>query len=288
MPEPADATTHEVRAAGGVLWREREDRLEVAVVHRPRYDDWSFPKGKLDPGEQWVTGAVREVREETGFDAVPGRSLGVSRYRVLDRGRDVPKTVQWWAMRATDGAFVPGREVDRLAWLDVAAARSRVTAVRDSAPLDAFLLHPPRTALVLLVRHASAGRAAGFDGPDERRPLDATGRRQAQQLAALLALYAPARVLSAPVLRCLQTVQPLAQRLGLPVQPDDDLPESAVGRLPGRLLDLAALDGTTVACSQGGVIPVAVDRLARSGGLAPFDPRTARPASGRCRSPTAA
>jgi 8-oxo-dGTP pyrophosphatase MutT (NUDIX family) len=104
----------EVRAAGGVVWREGQDGREIAVVHRPRYDDWSLPKGKLLPGEGWLEGALREVEEETGLRAEPGEELEPARYP--DRkGRD--KLVRWWSMRAVDGSFKPNDEVDELRWL---------------------------------------------------------------------------------------------------------------------------------------------------------------------------
>lgn len=248
------------------------------MVHRPRYDDWSLPKGKLDKGEHGVLAAVREVCEETGFSAVVGRTLGESRYRVLDGGRDVPKTVRWWAMRATGGQFTPGPEVDEVVWLDVAAASRRVNAGRDNGPLSVFAQHPPETTTVLLVRHGSAGRRQEWDGPDLERPLDERGRAQARALATVLPAYAPGRVLSAPALRCRQTVESLAAALSLPVEVDIDLAEQSYEALPGRLLALGGDPVATVACSQGGAIPYGVDALAADSGLA-LDSTSAKKAS---------
>jgi ADP-ribose pyrophosphatase YjhB (NUDIX family) len=125
-------------------------QVQVALVHRPKYDDWSLPKGKLEPEEPWVVGGVREVREETGFVAVPGRTLGESRYRVLDRGRDAPKTVRWWAMRCLEGAFTPSREVDALRWVPGEQALAMASAF-DVAPLTAFVQGPVETTTVLLL-----------------------------------------------------------------------------------------------------------------------------------------
>ena len=257
-----------VQAAGGVLWRRIAGEVRVAVVHRPRYDDWSLPKGKLDRGEHSVLAALREVCEETGFAAVVGRTLGESRYRVLDGGRDVPKSVRWWAMKATTGHFTPGPEVNELVWLDVAAARRRLHADRDNGPLTAFVQHPPETTTVLLVRHGSAGRRQEWSGPDLERPLDDRGLAQARALATVLPAYGPGRVLSAPALRCRQTVQPLADDLGLSVEVDADLSEQSSDALPGRLLELAADRVPTVACSQGGAIPPGLSALAAGSGLA--------------------
>jgi 8-oxo-dGTP pyrophosphatase MutT (NUDIX family) len=103
-----------VRAAGGVVVRTGDRGPEIAIVHRPRYDDWSLPKGKLYEGESWEDGALREVEEETGMRCELGRELAPARYR--DRhGR--PKLVRWWLMHPTDGEFAPGSEVDELRWL---------------------------------------------------------------------------------------------------------------------------------------------------------------------------
>ena len=256
-----------VRAAGGVLWRELDGEVRVAVVHRPRYDDWSLPKGKLEPGELEAAAAVREVQEETGFSCVVGRGLGVTRYRVLDKGRDVPKRVRWWALEARDGAFVPDREVDRLEWLTVSQALRRVTAGTDDALLQRFAACPARTSTVLLVRHGLAGRRDEWVGDDAVRPLDEVGEGQARALADLLPLWAPTAVLSAPALRCRTTVEPAAERLRLVVQVDGDLAEDAAERLPGRLRALGATGETVVACSQGGAIGAAVAELTAEAGL---------------------
>ncbi|MGW1374056.1 NUDIX hydrolase [Streptomyces sp. NPDC002446] len=126
-----------VRAAGCVLWRRAatEDGLEIGLVHRPKYDDWSHPKGKLKRGEDPLAGAVREVAEETGMDCRPGAPLPTACY--LAGGR--PKQVRYWAAEAVAGAFTPSAEVDRLAWLTPAEARGRLTHERDRPLVDALL-----------------------------------------------------------------------------------------------------------------------------------------------------
>ena len=109
----------EVKAAGGVLWRRSGDGLEVAVVHRPRYDDWSLPKGKLDAGESFEDAALREVEEETGMRCRLGREIGETHYQ--DRkGR--PKVVRYWAMDECQGEFRANEEVDELRWVSIDAA----------------------------------------------------------------------------------------------------------------------------------------------------------------------
>jgi 8-oxo-dGTP pyrophosphatase MutT (NUDIX family) len=124
-----------VQAAGGVVWRQATDGVEVLLVHRPRYGDWSLPKGKLDPGETEAEAAVREVEEETGLRCELGPEVATSSY-VDGKGR--PKTARYWAMACGDGTFHPSDEVDEVAWLSLDDARDRISYDRDAAILDAF------------------------------------------------------------------------------------------------------------------------------------------------------
>ncbi len=121
--------TRPVLAAGGVVRRTRDGRTEIAVVHRPRYDDWSLPKGKLDPGEDPAAGALREVEEETGLRCRIGDEAGSVSY--VDGGR--PKLVRYWLMDPESGTFVPGAEVDLLRWLPVDRALPVLSYAHDRA-----------------------------------------------------------------------------------------------------------------------------------------------------------
>ena len=133
-----------VRAAGGVVWRAGESGMpEVLVVHRPKYHDWTFPKGKQEPGETDEETALREVEEETGFTCHLGPELPGTSY--IDRkGR--PKTVRYFVMTVAGGAFVPGDEVDEVRWLRPAAARALLSYDRDVVVLDAFSTTPSERA----------------------------------------------------------------------------------------------------------------------------------------------
>ncbi|MEV5148851.1 NUDIX hydrolase [Streptomyces sp. NPDC052727] len=126
-----------VQAAGCVLWRRSavSGDLEICLVHRPKYDDWSHPKGKLKQGEDPLAGALREVAEETGYTAEPGGELPTLRYTANGR----PKRVRYWAAEAVSGHFTPNDEVDRILWLATAAARDRLTQPRDGDLVDALL-----------------------------------------------------------------------------------------------------------------------------------------------------
>lgn len=260
---------HVIRAAGGVLWRHaaspgREGAMEIAVIHRPRYDDWTIPKGKLASGESEIEGAVREVMEETGFRARLGRPLGQVRYlKAAGAGRR-PKVVRYWAMRAEGGGFSPNREVDELRWLSPAEAQTLLTHERDRQLVEKLVRGPVLTSSVLLVRHASAGERDKWSG-DRGRPLDERGWDQAQELTRLLARHAVEQIVSADYVRCVQTVQPLGDAVGLkiveePLFSEDGYPgheEEALALVRGYAVPADA----TVVCSQGNVIPDLLGRL---------------------------
>ena len=247
-----------VYAAGAVLWRPTDSAnpgLEIAVIHRPRYDDWSLPKGKVDPGETAPVAAVREVVEETGHRAILGRRLDMVSYPV-DQG---VKKVYYWAARSTGGEFTPGNEVDQLVWLPIADAMQKLNYTQDRKMLRHFTKNPADTHTVLVVRHGTAGRKSRFSGDDAKRPLDKRGRAQAEALVPQLLAFGPSDVYAADRLRCHQTVEPLAEELGVTVHNEPTLTEEACAKNPKRgrhrMLRIAEQEGTPVICTQGKVIP---------------------------------
>lgn len=266
-----------IDAAGAVVWRpDPDDRtgrtLQIALVHRPRYDDWSLPKGKLEPGEGTRAAAVREVAEETGFPVVLGRRLGQVHYPVT-RPRRATKFVDYYAAMALAGRFTPNDEVDALRWCPPEEATRRLSYPHDAGIVAAFGELPPDLTALLLVRHAKAGSRAKWDGPDEQRPLSANGRRQVPPLRALAGLYAPDRVHSAPLVRCVDTVAQIAADAGVSVLTEPLLSEKgyvgAEESAVARLLEIVAGGGCPVVSSQGGVIPDLLSRVADSAGSAP-------------------
>lgn len=219
-----DQPCGEIHAAGAVLWRPGADGMEVAVVHRSRYGDWSLPKGKRMDREHILITAVREVWEETGVRAVLGRRLASTSY-VAD-GR--PKRVDYWAAHPAGqpgpagAGLPPGDEVDEVAWLGPAAARERLSYPRDVEVLDSFTAGPPDTRPIVLVRHTatvskSQWQASG-GGDDLARPLSPRGVVQAMLLAEILSCVAPSRLISSAAERCAATLRPYASMTGAEIE----------------------------------------------------------------------
>ena len=262
-----------IRAAGGVLWRSASSGIEVALVHRPRYDDWSLPKGKLAAGEHPLLGAYREVTEETGVRPVVGRRLPDQRYTT----RRGPKVVSYWVMHGSAGSVAAAGEVGRMAWLPLELARERLSYPGDAEMLDLLGEHPDGRAM-LVVRHGRAGDPDDWSAEDDLRPLDPTGRRQAHALARVLPIFGVSRVLSARPVRCVDTVAPLATNIGVDVELEPTVGEQEYAAHPDtglRRIRALADDGATAAvCSQGEVIPDLVARLARENGVPMPEPRS--------------
>lgn len=264
-----------VRAAGGVVWRAAGNgsqgmEVEIAIIHRPRYDDWSIPKGKLAAGETSFDGALREVFEETGYRVRPGRTLGEVRY-MKQNGARREKVVHYWAMQAVGGAFTPSREVDDLRWVALDEASEALTRDSDREILERFNSGPVLTRSVLLVRHASAGSRSEWKGADRDRPLDETGHRQAGELVRLLSRFDVQELVAADYMRCVQTLEPLGKSVGLPIRQEPLLSEEGfAGREEEAVKSIRELgtNGDSVAaCSQRQVMPDLLERLAAEDGV---------------------
>jgi 8-oxo-dGTP diphosphatase len=246
-----------VLAAGAVLWRCNGDSAtpDVAIIHRPRYDDWSLPKGKVEPGETEPVTAVREVREETGYSSHLGRRLVAVSYPV-EQGI---KKVRYWAATKVDGEFSPNAEVDELKWLPVAEAMKQLAYPHDRKVLRRFTRQPAATQTVIIVRHGTAGSKSRYKGDDRKRPLDKHGRAQAESLVGVLLAFGANTLYAADRVRCHQTLEPLAEELGTaihsePLLNEENYPESRKAARH-RVLEIAASGGTPVICTQGKVIP---------------------------------
>ncbi len=295
-------------AGGGAPGRSGTDAggpLEVLAVHRPRYDDWSLPKGKLERGEHPLVAAVREVVEETGVRPLPGRRLPTVRY-VDGEGR--PKTVQWWLgtvgrVEARDG----DDEVDEQRWLPLEHAGLTLTQPMDVDLLAGVAglldrdaqsgragLDPetgpdrdgtpglvPEPALVLL-RHGSARSRRSWDGPELERPLEAEGLAQADRLVALLDALGAVRLVTSAAARCRQTVEPWLRASGTPSEVSPELTEQAGDDDPARPLAVltaaagARAGGPQVLCTHrpvlGGLLDAATGGTWRTGRAKPLRP----------------
>lgn len=266
-------------AAGAVLWREVEGKLLVAVIHRARYDDWSFPKGKQDPGECLPETAVREIREETGLKIKLGVRLKVVRYFV---GDNIPKEVHYWAARVSDSAlakskFEPSEEVAEVTWKTPEDARRVLTYEFDQQILDEvmelYVSKSLRTKPVIVVRHAKATPRSDWKGgkglDDGHRPLLPAGSLQANALIPLLGAFAPQRLVTSPWVRCKTTLAPYAKRRKMKLIERSQLSELGNKNGPQRtekvIQDLIE-DGRSVAiCTHRPALPTIIDVISRFG-----------------------
>lgn len=259
-----------IPAAGTVPWRRRRDALQVALVHRPKYDDWSWAKGKLDPGEDWPVAAVRETQEETGLEVRLGRPLPGTAYTILGRsGEPATKVVRYWAAEVVGGTGELANEIDEVRWLDVATAHDRLDYARDRDQLRALVRADATGTLstwaLAVVRHAKARSRSSWDRADPLRPLDKRGLAQAAALVPLLAAYGVRRLVSSSSVRCADTLRPYAAAMGLPVKLKDSLSEEGFEADPTgsvrqleRLLDRG---GPVALCTHGPVLPPLLQAL---------------------------
>ena len=268
-----------VHAAGGVLWRGDPRRPEVALVHRPRYDDWSLPKGKAKPAEHLIVTACREVREETGSELVMGPYLTVVRYRTRTSGRMADKVVPYWSMRCTDEHFEPNREVDAVEWMSVAAAERYADKPTDRVVLEAFRRSPRTTTPLMLVRNAAT--SAGRRGlPTRRVPrLNSSGREQAEALAAVLGEVGATTLLTADMPSCVDTLRPFASVSGTPITRIKELTRPGfTGRersVTSRVRGLARQE-TLAVCGPNRVISALLELLSHEAPAPPPRERTLR------------
>ena len=260
-----------IDAAGAVVWRVEKGRLEVLLIHRPRYDDWSWPKGKLEAGETAPECAVREVAEETGQDVVLGARLPGLAYRVSN---GTEKVVDYWAAQLA-GKRSPAlrarptfpraakSEVDRSIWLDVEAANVKLTRPQDRVPLhhlaDLYETDRLRTWAVLVARHGRATKRAGWQGSEASRPLTKEGAQQAAELVPVLAAFGVGSVISSPWARCEKTLRPYAKKTGVPLTLDPALTESSHKKRPQQAFEVIAetleAGRSAVVCTHRPVLP---------------------------------
>ena len=252
----------QVQAAGAVVLRDGNGGREVLMVHRPAYDDWSFPKGKLDRGEHITACAVREVEEETGVRIRLGVPLRSQRYPV----KGGVKVVQYWSGIVIDpaapgaDAYVPNDEIDEATWWPIDKAARILTYRYDRRTLREALRTRQATRTLIVLRHGEARTRGAWRTDDYLRPLLAAGRRQAERVATVLDAYGTARVVSSSSTRCLETVVPYADRAGHPLEAtgmlsEEDFTPNGVEVLVTKLARQAKRQGPTVICGHRPVLP---------------------------------
>ena len=260
MPPPT-GRAREVVSAGAVVLG---PAATVLLVHRPRYDDWSFPKGKLDRGEHVTAAAVREVEEETGLRIRLGVPLSSQRYPV----RAGTKLVHYWVGRVVgDGdvrGYEPNAEIDEVVWFPIDKARRRLSYQFDIDTLDEALAHAQKTRTLVVLRHGQARSRKAWRGDDRERPLLATGKHQADRLVPVLSAYDVRRLVSSSSTRCVQTLEGYAAATGRKLRTEDLLSEEDAGpkgvralleTLTAGLYERPASAGGLVVCTHRPVLP---------------------------------
>jgi 8-oxo-dGTP diphosphatase len=256
--------TRVVRAAGGLIFRKTaKDNLKILVAHRPKYDDWSLPKGKADKGETPEETALREVLEETGYRCRIVTPIGTTRYRITSG----IKEVNWYAMRPLPDSpgFKKNNEIDEIKWVSRKTARKVLDYENDRDLVGGSDLKKiSQTGTIYLLRHAAAGERSDWDGNDHKRPLTKKGKKQAGALAKRLKDADIERIVSSPAERCIQSVKPLAKAIGVKVEVEQALSEGPdIDAAYNLVHDLVG--NNTVVSSHGDVIPAVINRMMWAG-----------------------
>ena len=253
-----------IQAAGAVVWRNNKDKTEVAIIHRPKYNDWSFPKGKLEIGESLIACAHREVFEETNIQTEFGPFLGDSEYLTPD-GK---KQVSFWAAKAiTDKDFSPNSEVDQLKWVEVKKVKELLTLETDKKILAQFIKLDFGTKPFILLRHAKAVTRDEWQGDDDDRPLDSLGQNQAKRLLSIYQVYNIEQIHTSDAVRCYDTVNPMVKGLGIKLEVTGKLSESTYKIDKEKAFDYAKElikeDSRILLCSHNPILPKMLKKLTK-------------------------
>ncbi|MFW0893569.1 NUDIX hydrolase [Gardnerella sp. Marseille-Q9181] len=299
-------TTRYVEAAGGIIYRKRntidssntsdlkktsnqasmisDDDFELCLVYRPKYDDWSWPKGKNEDNESHRHTAVREVGEETGYAVTLGPHIAQIEYPLENEGKksisksgaknssqnnnktEVVKRIHYWMMRKIDensamrrlpafGPIKPAKptEIGNVIWLTPSKARKKLTHDSDRKVLDAFLekLHAGQTEYktLILVRHGKAESRKSWQGSEATRPITPLGSAASYALGRELACYAPNRIVSSPWKRCVETVATFAHDSSLPIEQIAELTEDHHENKPKSTLSVLISEIQNLDCN---------------------------------------
>lgn len=276
MSDPATDQTAVIESAGALVWRVRKGELQVQLIHRPRYDDWSWPKGKLDPGETLPATAVREVAEETGRAVVLGVPLPGLQYLTPEGA--VKRVHYWAATRTSGGPSVTARapvppvnpsEIDDRKWMAVDKAADKLTRAADRIPLAALVEEYEHgrlsTTALVIARHGKALARSAWHGDETDRPLTPTGHAQSVALVPVLAAFGVDAVVTSQWRRCADTIEPYTRAAHLVPISSEHLTEVDHERSPSRVAAVVRTlleSGTpTALCTHRPVLPTVLDVL---------------------------
>jgi 8-oxo-(d)GTP phosphatase len=254
-----------ILAAGAVLWRKSEKKkIEVLIIHRPKYDDWTFPKGKAEIGEPLIACAYREVLEETNIETAFGPYLGEVEYLT----NDGKKKVSFWSAKVVkEKDFKPNTEVDQLKWVEVTKVKELLTLDTDRKILEQFLQIEPDTKPLILLRHAKAVTRDEWQGEDDDRPLDSYGQNQAKRLLAMYQVFNLEQIHSSDAVRCYDTVVAIAKGLNIKLEVTGKLSESTFKKDKEKAFDYAKdlikLNESVLLCSHNPILPKMLNKLTK-------------------------
>jgi 8-oxo-dGTP diphosphatase len=254
-----------ILAAGAVLWRKGEKKkIEVLIIHRPKYDDWTFPKGKAEIGEPLIACAYREVLEETNIETAFGPYLGEVEYLT----NDGKKKVSFWSAKVIkEKEFNSNAEVDQLKWVEVTKVKELLTLDTDRKILEQFLRIEPDTKPLVLLRHAKAVTRDEWQGEDDDRPLDSYGQNQAKRLLAMYQVFNLEQIHSSDAVRCYDTVVAIAKGLSIKLEVTGKLSESTFKKDKEKAFDYAKdlmkLNESVLLCSHNPILPKMLNKLTK-------------------------
>jgi phosphohistidine phosphatase SixA/8-oxo-dGTP pyrophosphatase MutT (NUDIX family) len=256
----------QIMAAGAVVWRKNsDDSISIALIHRPRYSDWSLPKGKAEVGEALISSAYREVLEETNLKIKIGPFIDQTQYFV-PQGL---KQVNFWSARAIgeDHPFHPNNEVDQMEWFSTAAAIEKVDRESDREILQKFIVSPFDSSAFIMLRHAKALARSEWQGDDDDRPLELTGQLQAKRMLSIFQVFGLEEIYTSDAVRCFDTVAALGKSLGIELRVVNQLSEYTFKKNKEKAIDFVKevikSNETILICSHNPVLPRMLEKLTK-------------------------
>jgi phosphohistidine phosphatase SixA/8-oxo-dGTP pyrophosphatase MutT (NUDIX family) len=254
-----------ISAAGAVVWRKHKDNFtEVAIIHRPKYDDWSFPKGKIEVGESLIACAHREVLEETNLQTEFGPHLGQVEYFTPD---GLKKVTYWSAKVIAEKPFRTNSEVDQLKWIPITKVIEVLTNETDKEIFDKFVKVKFNSKPFILLRHAKAITRDEWQGEDDDRPLSSSGQNQAMRLLSTYQVFNIDQIHSSDAVRCYDTVKSMAKGLDIKLEVSSKLSESTYKKDKEKAFDyvreLIKEDKSILICSHNPILPKMLNKLTK-------------------------